>query len=113
MRQIKRSPHPEANLQDLISAIKGKLDSEGKLNLESQHIDNVNHAYFAQLKQRFPNLGPGELELCGMIRLGYSAKDIASMRNIAPSSVRIAKTRLKKKMGLVPEVDLGAYLNEF
>jgi tetratricopeptide (TPR) repeat protein/DNA-binding CsgD family transcriptional regulator len=113
LRLIKRSPNLEKNLQELIVTLNGKVDSEGKLNLATQHIEEVNHAYFARLTQRFPHLGPGELELCGMIRLGYSAKDIASLRNIAPSSVRIAKTRLKKKMALGTDIDLQKFLNEF
>jgi tetratricopeptide (TPR) repeat protein len=112
LRQIKRSPNPERSLQDLIIGIKGKLDGEGKVNLESGHIDKVNQAFFGLLKQDFPSLGPSELELCGMIRLGYSAKDIAAMRNIAPASVRIAKTRLKKKLGLGPDMDLDKFLDE-
>lgn len=110
LKQIKRSPNPERSLQELMITLKGKMDGEGLLHLEEQHIEQVNHAFFDKLRQRFPNLGAGELELCGMIRLGYSAKDIAAIRNIAPASVRIAKTRLKKKMGLGPDVDLLEYL---
>lgn len=110
LKQIKRSPNPERSLQDLMIALKGKMDGEGLLHLEAQHIEQVNHAFFDKLRQRFPNLGSSELELCGMIRLGYSAKDIAAIRNIAPASVRIAKTRMKKKMGLGPDVDLLEFL---
>jgi hypothetical protein len=111
LKQIKRSPHPEKGLQELIIALKGKQDGEGKLNLEAPHIDKVNHAFFDKLRQNYPGLGASELELCGMIRLGYSAKDIAAIRNIAPASVRIAKTRLKKKLSLGPEMSLEAFLN--
>ncbi|MFN8397429.1 MAG: hypothetical protein U0176_22590 [Bacteroidia bacterium] len=110
LKQIKRSPNPERSLQELMIGLKGKMDGEGLLHLEEEHIEQVNHAFFDKLRQRFPNLGSGELELCGMIRLGYTAKDIAAIRNIAPASVRIAKTRLKKKMGLGPEEDLLEYL---
>ncbi|HEX2899664.1 MAG TPA: tetratricopeptide repeat protein [Bacteroidia bacterium] len=112
LKQIKRSATPEKSLHDLVIAIRGKIDGEGKLNLESQHIEKVNNAFFEKLKQSYPGLGASELELCGMIRLGYSAKDIAAMRNIAPPSVRIAKTRLKKKMGLGPDVDLEDFLHQ-
>jgi AraC family transcriptional regulator, chitin signaling transcriptional activator len=99
-------------LQDLIIGIKAKLDGEGKVHLDAKHIDKVNQAFFGGLKREFPDLGPSELELCGMIRLGYTAKDIAALRNIAPASVRIAKTRLKKKLGLGPEVDLEQFLDD-
>lgn len=110
LREVKRNPQPEKGLGNLITDLKAKLDGEGKLHLESRHIDTVNHAFFDALKQRFPRLAPGELELCGMIRLGYTAKEIATMRNIAPGSVRIAKTRLKKKMGLGVDEDLDGFL---
>jgi tetratricopeptide (TPR) repeat protein len=112
LKEIRRAPQPDKGLTQLIGSIKAKLDGEGKLHLESRHIDTVNHAFFDALKQRFPGLAPGELELCGMIRLGYNAKEIAAMRNIAPGSVRIAKTRLKKKMGLGVEDDLEEFLEK-
>jgi tetratricopeptide (TPR) repeat protein len=110
LKQIKRQPNPERGIQELMLTLKGKIDAEGKLHLETQHIEKVNHAFFDELKQKFPSLSPSELELCGMLRLGHTSKDIALRKNIAPSSVRIAKTRLKKKMGLGAETDLGEYL---
>lgn len=111
LKQIRRSPTPEKSLQELIIDIRSKLEGEGKPNLEAEHIDNVNHAFYSKLKQQFPSLGTNELELCGMIRLGYSAKEIAAIRNIEPASVRIAKTRLKKKMGLGAKEDLAQFLS--
>ena len=111
LKEVRRSAQPDKDLQQLVNSIKAKLDGEGKLHLESRHIDTVNHAFYNALKQRFPTLASGELELCGMVRLGYSAKEIAALRNIAPGSVRIAKTRLKKKMGLGVDEGLEEFLN--
>ncbi len=110
LKQIKRQPNPERGIQELMLTLKGKIDAEGKLHLETQQIEKVNHAFFDDLKQKFPSLSPSELELCGMLRLGHTSKDIALRKNIAPASVRIAKTRLKKKMGLGADTDLGKYL---
>lgn len=111
LKQIRRQPNPEKAVQDLIMTLKGKIEGEGKLSLEAEQIEKVNHAFFDDLKQKFPGLSSSELELCGMLRLGHSSKDIALRKNIAPASVRIAKTRLKKKMGLGPETDLRDFLN--
>lgn len=113
LKRLKRAPNQEAGLQELIISLKGKLDAEGAMNLEAQHVESVNHAFFDKLRRNHPTLSPAELELCSMIRLGHSVKDIAALRNIAPASVRIAKTRLKKRLELTQDQDLGEFLKMF
>jgi tetratricopeptide (TPR) repeat protein len=113
LKALKRAPNHEQKLQELIHGFKSKMDAEGSLSLDAHHVERVNNAYFDKLRRTYPSLSPAELELCSMIRLGYSVKEIAAMRSIAPASVRIGKTRLKKKLGLGPDDDLTAFLKTF
>jgi tetratricopeptide (TPR) repeat protein len=113
LKGLKRAPNQEQKLQELIHSFKGKMDAEGSLSMDAQHVELVNNAYFDKLRGAYPSLSPAELELCSMVRLGYSVKEIAAMRSIAPASVRIGKTRLKKKLDLGPDQDLTAFLKTF
>jgi len=43
-----------------------------------------------------------EIRLCAYLHLQLSGKEIATLLNIDPPSVRKAKMRLKKKMEVIP-----------
>ncbi|HEY8896589.1 MAG TPA: LuxR C-terminal-related transcriptional regulator, partial [Niastella sp.] len=47
-----------------------------------------------------PTLTKNEIRLCAYFHINLSTKEIASLLNIDPASVRRAKTRLYKKMGV-------------
>ena len=51
-------------------------------------------------------LSQTDLRLCVYIKLNLSTKEIAELMNIQPSSVEMARYRMRKKMDLDPSVDL-------
>jgi DNA-binding CsgD family transcriptional regulator len=113
LKRLRQSEHQDRGLQDLINGLRAKMDAEESISLDAQRHDLVNNAFFDKLRRTYPGLSPAELELCSMLRLGYSVKEIAAIRNIEPASVRIGKTRLKKKLGLGPDEQLNHFLATF
>lgn len=94
------------------------LDVAQQMQLDSKNeelfgnIDQVNHEFFHLLKEKFPSITPKEQELCGLIRLNLSTKEIASIRNIEPHSIRIARSRLRKRLGLDRDDSLYDFLRD-
>lgn len=60
-----------------------------------------------------PELTPSEIKLCTLLRLNISTKDIANITNLTYDSIRVFRTRLRKKLDLENEDGLVAYLMQF
>ncbi|SHF48673.1 7TM-DISM domain-containing protein [Pedobacter caeni] len=85
-------------LKNIESSIKDSqyLDSEWekfKLHFEQVHPD-----FFGNLRVKHPSLTNNELRLYAYFHINLSTKEIATLLNIEPASVRQAKARLNKKM---------------
>lgn len=76
------------------------------------NIDSVNQDFYNKLNEQFPELTVNEKQLCGLIRLNLSTKDIASIRNISPKSVEMGRYRLRKKLKLDPKVDITDFMQK-
>ncbi len=61
------------------------------------HFEQVHPSFFENLTATYPSLTPYELRLYAYFHINLSTKEIAALLNIAPASVRQAKTRLLKK----------------
>ena len=85
---------------------------DDKMQVMQDNVDLVNREFYAKLDDRYPTLTAAERELCGLIRLGMSGKEIASLRNIAPSSVKMARYRLRKKLSLGSTDDMQGFLQQ-
>ncbi|WP_159038658.1 helix-turn-helix transcriptional regulator [Brumimicrobium mesophilum] len=48
--------------------------------------------------------------ICGLIRLGLSNKEVASMRNVSYKVIRMSRYRLRKELGLKEEVNIVEFL---
>jgi len=71
-------------------------DDWGKFKL---HFEQVHPHFFENLHAKYPSLTKNEVRLHAYFHINLSTKEIATLLNIDPASVRRAKTRLLKKMG--------------
>ncbi|MBR0539656.1 MAG: hypothetical protein IJK36_05470 [Bacteroidales bacterium] len=60
----------------------------------------VHPKFYDNLRKDFPDLTLGELRLCALIKLNMNTKDIASINNITINGVKVARWRLRKKLGM-------------
>lgn len=86
-------------------SISGDVWAEFETRFESVH-ENFN----IKLVNQFPELTPGERKLCALLRLNLSSKQIASITSQNPSSVDMARYRLRKKLNLDQEVNIIDFL---
>ncbi len=97
---------------DIISIFKlleNSLSSEMEWAEFKLKFKELNPNFLNQLLAKHPNLTKSEIRLLTLIKIGYSQKEIASILNIAPDSVKKAKNRVRKKMNL-SETIINDYL---
>jgi ligand-binding sensor domain-containing protein/DNA-binding CsgD family transcriptional regulator len=76
----------------------------------ARHFDKVHSDFVVRLKERHPAITGNELKLCAYLRMNLSTKEIAQLMNISVRGVEISRYRLRKKLGIVSEVNLFDYL---
>lgn len=74
------------------------------------HFEKIHPEFFSFLRQRCAALTPGELKQCAYVKLNLTNKDIASLLNIEPGSVKISHYRIKKKLGLPEQESLRDFI---
>jgi len=66
-------------------------------------LENSSNHFQDQLKHKHPSLTAYELRLCTYLKANLSTKEIATLLNITPDSVKKAKHRLRKKIQAKPD----------
>lgn len=76
-------------------------------------IDDIHPTFYTRLQQRANNkLTPLDLEYCRMIFLKMSSKEMADILQVDPTTIRMGKYRLKRKLGLGKEEDLTDFIED-
>lgn len=68
-------------------------------------LEQSNQRFQLQLKSRFPLLTSYDIRLCTYLKSNLSTKEIATLLNITPDSVKKAKHRLRKKLKIKPTLE--------
>jgi len=99
-----------------ITEIKEKvLQKISKFNasqFEKQFM-SINPDFYRNLAKTHLNLTPAELKLCSLLKLNLSSKEISLITHTTIESVRVARTRLRKKLNLDSDDNLTGYLARF
>lgn len=74
------------------------------------HFEQVHDNFFVSLKNRFPHLSSNDLKLAALTRLNMNIKETSNILGISPDSVKTARYRLRKKMGVEQDADLISFL---
>ena len=77
------------------------------------HFEQVHKDFFTEMMDQFPNLTPSECRLSALIKLNLNTKEMATIMAITPDSVKIARYRLRKKLGLSTEDNLTEFIINF
>lgn len=74
-------------------------------------IKNIHPHFFQSLQEKAQGkLTDLDLKYCAYIYMNLDSKQIATLLNITPKSVRMAKYRLKRKIGLDKEIQLTEWI---
>ncbi|WP_027380002.1 helix-turn-helix transcriptional regulator [Chryseobacterium daeguense] len=113
LKKIKKSKNIDAEetVKDLFFKINNLLQIDEKNNDYISESSEENKEFMKKLSEIYPFLSEHDLNLCVYFRLNLSSKEISLLENITPGSVRVYKTKIKSKIGLGKEEDLGTFLN--
>ncbi|OEK07434.1 tetratricopeptide repeat protein [Roseivirga misakiensis] len=98
------------DLSKLIRLAKEGINSEKKLELFTIQFEETNPNFYKNLRDLHPSLSPREEQICALVNLNFSTKEIASFLGIEASSATTARYRLRQKLGLEKEQNLIKYL---
>ncbi|KAA5827823.1 tetratricopeptide repeat protein [Algibacter amylolyticus] len=101
----------KTKLPNIIKDINSDLSKENEWTELMAYFSQINPNFFTTLKEQVhEELTSSEMRLCMLLRLNLSSKAIASILNITPDSVRIARYRMRKKLPITSKNDLQAYI---
>lgn len=97
----------------LLKSIKHKTTGRTKLwkEFDKRFVD-VNKDFYEKLRTKFPDLTPTELKHCALIKLNFSAKEMAQLLNISINGVNTSRYRIRKKLKLKREDNLTTVIGE-
>lgn len=75
------------------------------------YFENVHTEFFSRLEKKHPYLSTKDHRLCALLKLKLTIKETADLLGISPSSVKMARYRLRQKLNLKTEENLADYLN--
>ena len=102
--QLENISKPELKSVELF--IQNELDIKSTRAMLQNQMGDLSSNFYNELKIKHPKLSGIELKVAAMVVMNMTNKEIAISRNMETSSVRVAKNRIKKKIGLPSEVSL-------
>ncbi len=103
IHQIKRS----------IQEYKNEILIEESSQKNILNTEQINAEFIDKLQNNFPQLSKSEIEICVLIRLNYSTKEIALKRRATESAIKVAKHRIRKKVNVNTSQELEKLLQNF
>jgi len=74
------------------------------------HFEEVHPDFFTRLATEYPSLSTNDLRMCAYIVLDLTPKEISLILNIAPSSIRKRKQRLKEKLNIPKDEEIKEWM---
>ena len=110
--EIKTASTEELNqrILNLSNFVNQQQNSNNTIELFQGNIDTISNEFFNKLSSLHKDLTKNEEEICGLIRLNMSNKDIATIKIISVQSARTARYRIKKKLNISKEMTIQEYL---
>jgi DNA-binding CsgD family transcriptional regulator len=107
----------EVNVQKLLLPVIEKLINRSSsldsryLVMIKQNLEQLTSSAGVRLSSLEYNLTPKEIELCALIKGGFSIKEIAAMHNLSERTVETHRFNIRKKLGISSTpVNLSSYL---
>jgi tetratricopeptide (TPR) repeat protein len=94
----------------LLLKLQQQIITENKLSMLQDKISEVNKNFDQNISNKYPTLTKTEREICSLLRLNLSIKEIASIRNSTTDSVKAVRYRIRKKMEIPKSQELETYI---
>ncbi len=76
-------------------------------------ISQANEAFSKKISQKYPHLTQNDLRLCALLKMNLNTKEIANLTFKTPESIKVARSRLRKKLDLThTRTGFSTFLNQ-
>jgi len=110
LREISKDERIIKELNSLALGMNLQLTQEEKNIFFEESRGQFPVSFEERLIEQFLNLTKGEREICKLIRMNKSSKEIMEWKGVSSSSVRSARYRIRKKLGLAKGEELEQFL---
>jgi len=103
------------NLENSIRSIILDLNKNSEIEIWPEFEKRFKEIYgdfYKTLTLKFPELTPNELKLCAFLKLNMSTKEISDITFQTAETLKIARHRLRNKLGLSRSDNLVSFLNQ-
>ncbi len=97
-------------INNLLLKLQQQISTEGKLSSLQKKANALNKEFYDEVGKQFTELTKTEKEVCSLLRLNLSIKEIASIRNVSSDSVKTVRYRIRKKMNVPKEQELEFFI---
>lgn len=96
--------------QSILVQLKNQIETEKRLNVVSEKSKELDKSFELKLADSFPELTKSEREICHLIYLNLSLKEIMNVRNATLPSIKSARYRIRKKLQVPKNEELGLFI---
>lgn len=100
------TPH----LKQVLHLVDSNISTEHDWQVFENNFNQVHEEFIKKLLKKYPNLTPSDVKLAAYLRMNLSTKEIAHLLNITNRSVELKRYRLRKKINLDSEINLGEFM---
>lgn len=108
----KEFPATKKQVEELSSTIAVQLVDNVWKNFEVS-FSAVNVDFYKNLSKAHPDLSSSEIKLCTLLRLNMDSREIAAFLHQEEASIRVSRSRLRKKLEINGEDSLTNYFMRF
>jgi tetratricopeptide (TPR) repeat protein len=109
LEQLKSADLSSASIYQLQMKLKQELSPNAWKEFELQ-FNEVHPGFQNRLLEKYPELTPTERRLCTFIRMDMNTREIASLTGHSIKSLEVARTRIRKKLGIPHEYNLTNHI---
>lgn len=102
-----------ASEQQLVKMVNRHFEQNNNWDDFNLYFESINKNFYNRLKQVYPEISANDLKICALIKLNLSIKEMASILNISPDSVKTARYRLRKKLQMSADENLTNFILSF
>ncbi|MEL6591596.1 MAG: FGGY-family carbohydrate kinase, partial [Bacteroidota bacterium] len=110
LQAVKRDEVSHRQINLLCKQIDRQINGEDSWETFELYFDALHNDLFKHLREEHPDLTQSEIQLCSMIRMNLSNKEIAQKLHLSTRGVETRRYRLRKKLGLPAKHSLLKYL---
>jgi len=110
LKMARKGELQEAQLNVAIHHMGQELKKGKEVTELTDMLENIHQDFYTKLSTQCADLTSNELKMLGLVRMGLSTKEIASLKNISPKAVEMSRYRVRKKLNLSQDNQLSDYL---